>query len=689
MKKRLREHLRSTLDFSQLELNPDDLLEPLPNDYYDSRIQASKRQRVEKVATDYLRRGQPPVLLSSRLRGPFNGKWINPWKGEVKGETTQKIPDISDRRGSEKPNGERKGISTRLGTVAPGALQKDREELCRLDRSKEPVHRTTKRTPTKDGAAVAKPGLSGKKQTTHTPRVAPREESPMARKGVTIHGDWDGSQQSCTSNNWLRRRPSDVGRRVSDTIDHARSPTPPRDGGTTIYAPVIVEKYTTLAPSPAAPIHGPPLQVLGGQWRSSASASMAISSPASQAPFRALETLKDKSNVYTSGRGIEWKRDEASANNTHSGATLSRGDVQSMARRSVAVSSSLVKKPKETTTSRDRTNRGDKPPVDVDDQLQHASPLPSSFQYTRIRRTATGGQKARPRPMTFESPPVFHDGVPKAVNNEAPTRNPPTGYQKAGGRGATEDSRGDGAVHVGVQTLLSDKDAMTEGPRGEDKVESQTSMYSTQAAMRLVQLQFQDGSFLSPLSSSASDTPRPREVGNSQQSRQSHHSQRGPHTNTPRREMRASSPAITPFHAFNAELDKSHPEQDPAGLLISTQDLFLAASPFAFSTARKKPAAPPKRSSLRFAVLSQEEERDGTADAPRDKSPTPSGERVPFKVRNSMVSFKLASPKGSQESWKRSLSRPRTSELPQLDFAPSTGDMSFADQFLRNLDELM
>jgi hypothetical protein len=153
--------------------------------------------------------------------------------------------------------------------------------------------------------------------------------------------------------------------------------------------------------------------------------------------------------------------------------------------------------------------------------------------------------------------------------------------------------------------------------------------------------------------------------------------------------VRDSSPAITPFHQFNAELEKRHPENDVAGALISTQDLFLAASPFAFSTVKKKPAAAPKRSSLRFAVLSQEDERDRMAETERGKSPTPSAERVPLKVRNSLVSFRSSPGKGSQESWKHySPSRPRTSELPQLDFATSTADLSFADQFLRNLDEL-
>jgi hypothetical protein len=65
------------------------------------------------------------------------------------------------------------------------------------------------------------------------------------------------------------------------------------------------------------------------------------------------------------------------------------------------------------------------------------------------------------------------------------------------------------------------------------------------------------------------------------------------------------SAAIVPFHALNEEVDDYEPEMMPTispERHMSTQDLFKTASPFAFSTVKKKP----QRSSLRFAVITEE-----------------------------------------------------------------------------------
>jgi hypothetical protein len=632
MKKRIQKPLDADIDFSQPELNPDDLLEPLPDDYYDTKPNEAKRRRVEKVAMDYIRRGQPPVLLSSRLRGPFDGKWANPWTVEVKENTSAK-------------QGEH-----------------EKEKRCRLETISKPSVTTTRRA---------------SKNTATTPQVSQIEQFPRTKKRSPINSE-KGSQRS-VGKPWLRRRESDVGRRFSAGIAQAGSPAPPRDEDTVIYAPVQ-----------------------HGQWQSSASASMAISSPANQPLFRALETPKGKPNVdntLPSAQSAQhaWRRESMQEENTrivrvhgkecsggHESVDIENHDTAVETNTQGgdgvhgATSSSPVKKHKEKIATGIKKNRRGEARKETEHNPPQASPLPSSFQYTRLRRPAKNGQNFRPRPMTFDSPLVVDDIAPVAVEIEE--REPPE--QIAG----VQDVSGDGPSRQDVDKSSEDEGAMPEGPRGEDKVESQTSIYSTQAAMRLAQLEFQEGSFLSPLSSYASDTPRSGELRHSEQFRQSH-SQPNPGTDTPRGNMREGSPAITPFHTFNAKLDKNDAERDPASVPISTQDLFLAASPFAFSTVKKKPAAPPKRSSLRFAVLSQEEERGGLATSERAKSPTPFSDRIPLKIRNSMVSFKIASPKGSQESWRQAPSRPRTSELPLLDYAPSTGDMSFADQFLRNLDD--
>jgi hypothetical protein len=222
-----------------------------------------------------------------------------------------------------------------------------------------------------------------------------------------------------------------------------------------------------------------------------------------------------------------------------------------------------------------------------------------------------------------------------------------------------------------VYDVLGENEAMADGPRGEEQRESlgssRQSLYSTQAAMMLAQLEFQEGTFPSP--SFSSQTPRPPIDCQGQSPNEA-----------PRGNIGSPAPVITPFHAFNANLDKTHVDSDVSGPPISTQDLFLEASPFAFSTVKKKPVAP-KRSSLRFTVLSNSEEQH---EGDIRKTPTPSAERVPLKDRNSLVSFRAASEKDSQKSPQSSpIRRSTTVELSPGAF---DGDLSFADRFLRNLD---
>ncbi|KAF2704499.1 hypothetical protein K504DRAFT_390290 [Pleomassaria siparia CBS 279.74] len=215
-----------------------------------------------------------------------------------------------------------------------------------------------------------------------------------------------------------------------------------------------------------------------------------------------------------------------------------------------------------------------------------------------------------------------------------------------------------------------------EGAQGSRRVSRLSSNYSTQAALLLAQMEFQEGT-KSPVSY---DTPRAAWF---------------PQDDTPRPNRRQSSPLITPFHAFNEELSKRlPPESVLRGPPMSTQDLFAAASPFAFSAVKKTTIRKPAMSSLRVSVLSKD--GDEHADVDVTRSPTTSAERIPLKDRNHKMSFMVTpvsgSDKGSQDSLLHS-SRPwrRDVELPQLDLGTllddvgPNGDLEFTDRFLRNL----
>ncbi|KAF2686539.1 hypothetical protein K458DRAFT_199295 [Lentithecium fluviatile CBS 122367] len=291
------------------------------------------------------------------------------------------------------------------------------------------------------------------------------------------------------------------------------------------------------------------------------------------------------------------------------------------------------------------------------------SPAAASSTGLRYRKVGEekpkqGAQKAKPRPVTFSSSPAVGNGL-HPIPGAPPTELSPV-----------EESR---SARRDIYEIPSDPSASEEEEQQQSFRSSRNSGYSTQAAMMLAQLEFQEGT----MPSVASETPGPWVPA---------------HNDTPQQHAAEPSLAFTPFSAFNAKLDRAHPENTIAkDIPISTQELFSAASPFAFSTVKKKPMRP-QGSSLRFAVFPSGDQ-DGNIDRIKGaRSPTPS-ERLPLKAKNSKVSFRsTTSEKGSQDS---SLLEPKLTkqdvDLPQLDFRTSSddlgpnGDLEFTDRFLRNL----
>jgi hypothetical protein len=261
-----------------------------------------------------------------------------------------------------------------------------------------------------------------------------------------------------------------------------------------------------------------------------------------------------------------------------------------------------------------------------------------------------GLQKSKPRPVTFSSSPkVRVDTLP--IPEAPPQELSPVGESRSARPDVYEVPRS-----PAPENLEQERSIRT----------SRTSGYSTQAAMMLAQLEFQEGT----MPSVASETIGPWLP---------------PHHHTPHPYVEGPSLAFTPFSEFNAELDKRHPrERISQEVPISTQELLLAASPFAFSTIKKPPR--PQGSSLRFTVFPSGDQSEHGDHVNGAKSPTPS-ERIPLRARNSQLpSQSTVSEKGSQEH--PSLLEPK---LPQLDFRTSlddlgpNGDLEFTDRFVRNL----
>jgi len=216
-------------------------------------------------------------------------------------------------------------------------------------------------------------------------------------------------------------------------------------------------------------------------------------------------------------------------------------------------------------------------------------------------------------------------------------------------------------------------------PQHDTDHSSHPSAMSTQAAMLLAQLEFQESTYRTlspPYAQEWSPTSR----------------------KSPRPVAHQASPAVTPLSVFSSRLDGALPNGSVLrGAPISTQDLFGAASPFAFSTIKKKAVAPPG-SGLR-SELAASCGYDAGADAARAKSPTPSAERIPLKAKGNNTTPSLwgfVGEKRSQASQESLVDRTRKCvsdvELPRLDLDTSLDDLEansallFTDGVLRSRD---
>ncbi|KAH7414034.1 hypothetical protein DE146DRAFT_762596, partial [Phaeosphaeria sp. MPI-PUGE-AT-0046c] len=301
-------------------------------------------------------------------------------------------------------------------------------------------------------------------------------------------------------------------------------------------------------------------------------------------------------------------------------------------------------------------------------RIQHnlvASPAlnsSSGFVYKKVgtkKWTLNNAPRSKPRAVNFNSSPANKGGARSKPNSQNSKK--------------SEVDRPDEALD-GAREVLDEQQSM-----GSTRSSGQSAM-STQAAMILAQLEFQESTF----PTSSVDSSRP--WSQSQEA-------------TPRPVLPEPSPAITPLSVFRPQLDQGHVMTSVLqGPMMSTQDLFAAASPFAMSTIKKKSAVPEgERSYLGTFTTSSTGQDDDASDL---------SSRSPMSLRNQIQQAeKKAAPsprsfgydKGPRKSQCSSEEHTRYSisdvELPQLDLKTSldgygsNGSVHFADRFLRTFND--
>jgi hypothetical protein len=120
----LHPHLKRGLDHDDFYIGPTDAIEDVPREHDNTGEQVAKRQRVERIAAQYLK-GRLPVISTASLRGPFNDGWKNPWAEHKKSRRRSSDKEISIGNGKA---GVRKGKPVEAKRRTRSAGRKTLEE---------------------------------------------------------------------------------------------------------------------------------------------------------------------------------------------------------------------------------------------------------------------------------------------------------------------------------------------------------------------------------------------------------------------------------------------------------------------------------------------------------------------------------------------------------------------------------
>ncbi|CAI6251903.1 unnamed protein product [Periconia digitata] len=629
---RLPPHISRDLDLECLDAQLEHICDT------DTRV--AKRRRIEKIATLCME-GQPPVIITAALRGPFDKGWRNPWARDHKKKTvsTQIRPQ---QRKSTVVTSQPPSPETRRGL--------DDSSVC------------------DDYVSEPEPSL--------------------------IHYKSDDQHA------WLSRISfKDEGLENSTGGNNQPSPSRPQKGLQAVESNGIIRLTSPeVASRPTQSSPGPRQGLLDEVWRSSASASMLISSPTRTSTCTSTNKGRHTKTTYRStpndvahststvivprtvnggqneslGAQTPWNPVNGTLSGIDTTPTVPATDPkQAMPPPNfTAINTGAHRQVTDRTVT--RTISIEDASSDIKEGRAGATALALSAILSRrpsridIQQSAENCVKACAGKKRNASGTRGHSLV------ASPALGSSTGfrYKKAGeSRPRSNRARGKSEM-VPTSAVIAGEDssrafesrsarkdvyeiptqASLDDSAQESSKMSENSAFSTQAAMLLAHLEFQESSNSTPRASlpSPEETPPEEHV------------------------------TFTPFSMFNAELDRHSAMQPGQDVPISTQDLFAAASPFAFSTVKKKDSRA-IGSSLKFSVYPTEQQEGASSRKSRVQSATPS-ERMPLKEKNTRVMFSNdEAEKGSQESIR---STRMQLKLPQLDLGKSFGDDGLSNRDL-------
>ncbi|CAO2650686.1 Nn.00g019780.m01.CDS01 [Neocucurbitaria sp. VM-36] len=712
----LHPHLKRGLDFDDFHVNPKDVIEEIPAHYYDLQERAAKRRRVEIIAAQYLR-GTTPVILSAGLRGPFNNGWKNVWMKNIR--VTPKSPGQDHGMIARRNRPSRRNASE--GTSTANASKGRKKGLDKAQEKPQMASPEASRAAKDDLSLEANQRDDSLDEVEIPPATAPSQTEEDASDTTEYLSANTGKcirkRSPLTNPFWLRRPEAqeivDMNKRSNNNTEVSPTRSRSRNGHSQLG---VAERLQLTVPE--VPLHGqvsPARHAVSKECKPGASAAMIISSPAKGANAMPnteghrlslignrvqLEQTPEKSAtkqerfLHSHLTHLDTPSEEAGHDNVRELANIGHRTTPSRSlhrppEEDIRKSTErLVNLMPSSNRRQEHSRRKDVQKRATRNAPQHdlvASPAPASstgFVYRKVgnsKRNREGAQMSKAKIINSNSSPATQNG---AINSEE------QGLKRLSDSPKLESdimnvhprdiakSEGGSTLRSEKEQVEADGDELHEERELRSSRSRRASTFSTQAAMLLAQKVFLEGAF----PTMSSDTPR------------------HPQHDTPRSLSTGPNPAITPLSVFNAHLEKSLPDASVLrGPPVSTQDLFGAASPFAFSTIKKRPEIP-QRSSLRFAQLQTDDEQPET-DATPAKSPTPSAERIPLKAKNTTTAFwSFVTQKASQASQESLVDRTRHSvgevELPQLDFHTSlddfgpNGDLHFTDRFLRNLDDL-
>ncbi|PVI07098.1 hypothetical protein DM02DRAFT_351405 [Periconia macrospinosa] len=640
--------LKQNLAFECLDTDADDLIEPPTKDLYDVDVRTAKRRRIEKIAALCLQ-GQRPVIITAGLRGPFDKSWRNPWIRKHREEALypgpsgvlSQIPSPETARGLNHPDLCQEHISKPDDHGQDIPVTYDVSEnnpfwLSRTDTQEKnfesPGNGNCEHSPSRSRSGIQPIESDGRIQI-GPPKCAigPTRPSPgpnafissasasMALSSPIKHT----TTARCETLPTNASTPKDVADQenpvivpnTTEKLQYGQGEKDPTSDmqlsmESTPIVPATHAKKAISLPPTFTPINNPTRRKISPDTTMSKTVHVDETSPTAKKSHRRGTDIALPAIVGTGSPSAPPRR-------------LSRDDLRQSAERC------SQPQPKR------KRNASNTPSHEL-----IASPALGSatgFRYKRAgdsRAKTSGGQDLRAGKKSTSPPAIAR-------------REPSPPVEVGSGPGSDHD----------VSTGTSD------GEQQSPKT-NEHSMFSTQAAMMLAHLEFQEsqGTLRASLPSPIETPPKTHEV----------------------------SVTCTPFSTFNAELDRQHPPvQAVQDVLISTQDLLAAASPFAFSTAKKKKAKPIS-SSLKFSVFPSRDEGARTSAASVSRSPTPSN-RVPLQEKRARVVF------GNNESEKSCQESKQSTKvqlkLPQLDlgkslgdFGLSNGDVDLADGYLGNYE---